>query len=560
MKNENVLTLQDILNRTLFQHAKLVAGIKGVSRNVGWIHILEITTASFTNKHDLILTTGLGIHENASDQMIYLQELIRNEAAGLCIELGQYFQSVPQDMIDLANQYNFPLIVFEKPVRFVDITQDIHSLLINQQHQILKDLELFSRKLQQLTLKSSDIQAVLRLLHNQIHSQVVYFSLTDKHKFVPPVPHKMAQDIVTVYWNELKKKNVSTQETILHTLSDTRIILSQPVICLGQTLSYVGVILHHDKTTDFQMLLLDHVGKAVAHILLRKLFLEEKTLGNHAQLINDLLQNKMVNEEHALARIGLRPANKGGYLFIAGIIEIEHDLMRDEEHEIESRNQDILVLIRSLLKKLGIYNLLLIKNNQIFILCIRESFSDTITSKIVKELLLQLIEQLKNSINHNISKHIKILSGFGNFKQRLADISQSFKETYDTLAVTRILPSISPFYEELGIYQILKGVPDHELLNSFIAYNLGVIIECDKTNNSNLLQTLAEYLKCMGSKQETAERLFIHRQTLYYRLGKLEELLGKDFLKPEKRICLELALYAYQIVHPLTRVNDLVEK
>ncbi|WP_179232628.1 PucR family transcriptional regulator [Paenibacillus rigui] len=550
MKSEQTLTVRDILQRPLFLQAKLIAGNKGITRSVGWIHILEITNAKlFTNQHDLILTTGLGIHEHTEIRMMYLQELINQKAAGLCIELGPYLPSVPQDMIDLAEQHDFPLIVFETPVRFVDITQDIHALLINKQYQILKDLELFSRKLQQLTLESTNIQAILRLLHEHTSAQVIYYSLIDKPIFSPSVSPKIAQDLIARYRFEVDSNPSSSPENSLLTINEKKTIVSQPVICLGQTLSHVGIIVHDQAPTDYMVLLLDYAGKAVAHILLRKLFLEQKTSENHTQLINDILQYKVENEEQAMARIGLRPLNKGKYLFIAGIIEIEHSLIIDEE-ELEAKNQDIVVLLRSLLSKNGIYNLVLSKNNQIYLLCIRESFASAVSPTILKEPLLKTLEQLQNAIKHNLSKHIRIRSGFGLMKEQLVHTSQSFKEAFDALSVARKLPDAqtSPFYEEIGIYQLFKGMSDVQQLSYFVTYHLGDVIEYDKRNHSSLLETLDKFLSCMGAKQETAEQLFIHRQTLYHRLEKLEELLGENYLRPDNRICLEIALRAYDLL------------
>lgn len=46
-------------------------------------------------------------------------------------------------------------------------------------------------------------------------------------------------------------------------------------------------------------------------------------------------------------------------------------------------------------------------------------------------------------------------------------------------------------------------------------------------------------------KKDTAERLFIVRQTLYHRLEKIEQLLGSDFMQTEKRLALELILFSY---------------
>ncbi|WP_434749115.1 helix-turn-helix domain-containing protein [Paenibacillus amylolyticus] len=86
-------------------------------------------------------------------------------------------------------------------------------------------------------------------------------------------------------------------------------------------------------------------------------------------------------------------------------------------------------------------------------------------------------------------------------------------------------------------------------LNDFIAEYLGPLIRYDSEKGRQLLLTLKQYLTLCCSKQETASALFIVRQTLYHRLDKIEGLLGKDCLLPEKRVAIELALYAYEYMH-----------
>lgn len=84
-----------------------------------------------------------------------------------------------------------------------------------------------------------------------------------------------------------------------------------------------------------------------------------------------------------------------------------------------------------------------------------------------------------------------------------------------------------------------------EQLPLLIEEYLKPIIEYDQANQSNLLKTLQTFLLCKCNKKETADRLFIVRQTLYHRLQKIRELIGDDFLEPEKRLLLELLIYAY---------------
>jgi purine catabolism regulator len=63
------------------------------------------------------------------------------------------------------------------------------------------------------------------------------------------------------------------------------------------------------------------------------------------------------------------------------------------------------------------------------------------------------------------------------------------------------------------------------------------------------VETLKMYLACNGSKQETAKKLFVVRQTMYHRIEKLETLLGSDFMSSEKRLAIEFMLLAYDYLN-----------
>ncbi len=57
-----------------------------------------------------------------------------------------------------------------------------------------------------------------------------------------------------------------------------------------------------------------------------------------------------------------------------------------------------------------------------------------------------------------------------------------------------------------------------------------------------LIQTLAVYLETHCQISETAKRLYVHRNTIIYRLEKIEELLGKSLKDPDTTLHLRLAL------------------
>ena len=62
-----------------------------------------------------------------------------------------------------------------------------------------------------------------------------------------------------------------------------------------------------------------------------------------------------------------------------------------------------------------------------------------------------------------------------------------------------------------------------------------------------LLQTLEVFFEHNGSITQAADALFIHRNTLIYRLERISEIAGLDLDKPETRLAVELALHIYRM-------------
>lgn len=150
------------------------------------MHVLESASLeSLIHGEEMILTTGMSASTDLDAALSFMQNLIDKNAACLCIELGAYFSAIPQEMIALSNLHDFPLIQFTRTVRFVDITLDLHSLIINRHHRMLQELESISREFHRLTLTSQGTLKVLQLLCKSTRTQILYMQLQGKPLFFP---------------------------------------------------------------------------------------------------------------------------------------------------------------------------------------------------------------------------------------------------------------------------------------------------------------------------------------------------------------------------------------
>jgi sugar diacid utilization regulator len=94
--------------------------------------------------------------------------------------------------------------------------------------------------------------------------------------------------------------------------------------------------------------------------------------------------------------------------------------------------------------------------------------------------------------------------------------------------------------ESLGVYRLLLKLPPEELAEARYPAELRRLIDAD--SNDNLVDTLAEYLACGGDVTSASAALHVHRSTLYYRLGRIEEIAGVDLRDGSQRLWLHLGL------------------
>lgn len=171
---------------------------------------------------------------------------------------------------------------------------------------------------------------------------------------------------------------------------------------------------------------------------------------------------------------------------------------------------------------------------------------DTVLSK---ERLHQAYKQMDKIINKENRKIRKLSMGIGEMHKGFRNAHIGFEQAKKALLLKSFYQSAVISYDELGAFQILLSLHEKGLLESFVFSHLGPLIEVDQKKNSDLLKTLKIYLESNGSKQSVADELHIVRQSLYYRLEKIKELLGEDFMSTQKRLALQLAIQAYELLN-----------
>ena len=131
---------------------------------------------------------------------------------------------------------------------------------------------------------------------------------------------------------------------------------------------------------------------------------------------------------------------------------------------------------------------------------------------------------------------------------RVEDSYQRFGQAYQDArdavesAVCQDFHSKVLCIEDAGFWRIMKEISKHEKCQEFMEDKLNAFIEYDQKNESELLETLEVLVNNLGVRNVTANALHLHRNTLIYRIKKIEDQTGYDLSDPNSILEIALAL------------------
>ncbi|WP_160692709.1 PucR family transcriptional regulator [Clostridium sp. C2-6-12] len=168
-----------------------------------------------------------------------------------------------------------------------------------------------------------------------------------------------------------------------------------------------------------------------------------------------------------------------------------------------------------------------------------------------EENCMSRLDKALREIQEIIKKRMDGLSvsvGIGNSYKDLKMMKQSLNEAELAIDSSKCqaLDDTITKYKDIGIYGLLFNINNRTVLENYFTEVLGAINGENKENN--LIEILETYLNENCNITVTAEKLFLHRNTLKYKIKKIEELLNCDLHKFDDCMKVKIALYTNKVL------------
>ena len=218
------------------------------------------------------------------------------------------------------------------------------------------------------------------------------------------------------------------------------------------------------------------------------------------------------------------------------IIYIEVDRIKQKLHELrEEEAQERIERIENLIREAFTGEQVVVLSNNGTFQCILKRTGD-------KEIGADYFEAIQREICEKTGYMATI--GVSRTEDTYKRFGQAYQDARDAveIAVCQNLESRVLCIEDAGFWKILKKISKQDMCREFVEEKLNAFIEYDQENERELLETLEALVNNLGARNVTANALHLHRNTLIYRIKKIENQTGYDLSDPNSILELAFAL------------------
>lgn len=534
------LTVERALHIGALAQCKLLGGSSGVERIIQWVDTMEIPEiAPWLKKNELLITTGYAIKNEAGALMELLRDLHRAQAAGIAIKT-RFLGSISSEAIALADTLQIPLIEIPSNVPFIDITHPLMKALVDEHNQRLEFSEQLNVKFLELELNIGGFREISQMLSNLIRQPVLITSAD--FTVLAWEPYGISPPIGLFIETEGNKRlspaiaeKIGAQNSLQQIIEfDDIPLLFRCARVKKQTCGYLVILCREGQLDEMQQIAVNHAATSLALE-----FAKQQVLENHIQMMDsnlliDLLSGNIHSAEEADDRAQtlhwpIPPVR----VAVADIDQFETVSRRMDEADIQQLKERIRSLIRQELSFHGIAATVISKS---------DSFTCLMGNGYEKKVLTGAFQALQEHIIASLGLSMTI--GISEPRNAYLLLPECYAEARDAICISRRLPYVGAVVAiaDAHLERVFLQTADAPYVRRFVEETLGALEEYDRCNHTALLQTLEALIRSGGSRKETAEALFLHRNTLSNRIQKLEQITGCNLSDSDSRFRLELAL------------------
>jgi purine catabolism regulator len=527
--------LRDALVLPALSRARVLAGAAGLGRPVRYVNVMEVPDIlDWVKPDELLLTTAYPLRDDRAALADLVPRLADRGLAGLAVKPARYLDQVPSVMLDAADRLAFPLLELPPETALADIINAVLGLILNAQASRLERTAAVHERFTSIVLSGGGLRQIVHALADLLDRPV---AIVDPQGAVLARTPTFPIQPEAAYLEVVAQATCGLRWVDVPLAAATARARLQPIQA-GPDVHGVAIVLADESDlADEQLMAVEQAATIAALRLVQARAVAEADRRFQAVCLDELVTghvaDRAVLRERAdafgwdlsvpravmvaeIERVGDRR-----FVQLAGTPEEGWASRRLAEAARAVLGRDAIVWERSA----GVAALSSGANLRGAAATLQKEAARRIPGAVISV-------------------------GVGRMQADPLALRTSYTEALRALQIGGRAggPGQVCLFVDLGLDRLLASCPADEL-EAFYAAALEPLLTYERAHPGvELAETLRVYLASGRNVARTARALFVHYNTVKYRLERLEELLGPFVDRPERCLTLEVATHVGRLL------------
>lgn len=506
-----MFSVEDFLSLSTTKKHSVECGHSTLSkREIKYISVIEMPIDDFIRPGEVVLSTALGCYDDKEKLLSFVAEIYNSNASALVISVKTDNYHLPQNVIDFCNVVGFPVIVIPWEFRFSEIIEEFIEKRNETDVRKTLSYEKIQNELLFSYLNGAEIDNAARIISQFFNCNTI---ITDEF-----------YQIKGTYTNKINKESITKEILDSYTLK-------LPVKSYNRRFGFI-FLNPYTQQENFDEEILPIEKYFIMPLTLW--FNKEDVINITTMKLKDDFVWQIAKGAFDSPETVKVSANKLGfdltpnYTCIAGKIESDNFKTEDAPY-IEN-------IILSIAKKIGkkVISTIRLKN---IIIYLENDKSDVVKT------LSSFIDSVEKRLSRDFP-HINFFWGISQTNSIVNDFNKLYTDAKFVLDMckNKKIPLNRIFFDEAGIYRILTTLSEEKDVMDFARETIKPLTDYDLVKNMSLVDTVTVFIKNNYNISKTARDLHMHRQSLLYRISKIEELMNMSLENHNDIFLLEICI------------------
>lgn len=525
------ITLQDALKIGKFMECEVIAGHSGLLNIIENITIMEVPDiVQWLKGKELILTSLYSIKDDEDAQNSLIEKLYNAGATALAIKPFHCIETIPESMLHKANEFGFPVIRIPDAVKYLDILSPVTHAILNNKVVLQEDLEQASSILNEISLNSQGIEVFVDTLKYltkniiTIESQLPFMKIPKLDVNIPPLTKEEISELAIIK-HPIRLKRLYGDE-IIH-------CIVAPVIVDHEVYGNITCWERDSKNSEMDLAILEKASRLLSLEFLKLKVKYDVEQQYKNDFIRELLFNTSMHDSD-LIEWGQKYSLSNNQKYICILLSLDNESLKNE----------------SFMKINDIDSVISKKWDEVLVGHVRDFTCIIFPLEEPAELSFKhQCEAIHGHIKSHLGGRFILRTGIGRVHQGIKGIREGFFQAEKAIKLRTSSKKIKEiiYYDDLGIYRLLNQLVGEKELISFYEDTVGKLVDYDMKNDLNLIKTLEYYFYNNENLKVTSKELYIHVNTLKYRLGRIEALTGYSLRYSDEKTMLYVGLKIHEL-------------